>query len=207
MNIGIVIQARMGSTRLPGKILKPFHGKKVLLEIILENLHRIKDVKIVIATSTDINNDKLECFLREKNELVYRILDEQAISFAGIQVEKEKEKEAKKIERKTKAKNAVKASEKKVDADKPVDSKSSAGKEAVKTDKKKRTRMEKKDKVEKDIVSVENTPAAVEETPVDTEVMKDNPLLPPVVMETNDEDENLSVGDADTSDAAAQKNQ
>ncbi len=72
MNIGIVIQARMGSTRLPGKILKPFHGKKVLLEIILENLHRIKDVKIVIATSTDINNDKLECFLREKNELVYR---------------------------------------------------------------------------------------------------------------------------------------
>ena len=59
----------------------------------------------------------------KKNELVYRILDEQAISFAGIQVEKEKEKEAKKIERKTKAKNAVKASEKKVDADKPVDSK------------------------------------------------------------------------------------
>ena len=48
----------------------------------------------------------------KKNELVYRILDEQAISFAGIQVEKEKEKEAKKIERKTKAKNAVKASEK-----------------------------------------------------------------------------------------------
>ena len=143
----------------------------------------------------------------KKNELVYRILDEQAISFAGIQVEKEKEKEAKKIERKTKAKNAVKASEKKVDADKPVDSKSSAGKEAVKTDKKKRTRMEKKDKVEKDIVSVENTPAAVEETPVDTEVMKDKPLLPPVVMETNDEDENLSVGDADTSDAVAQKNQ
>ena len=129
----------------------------------------------------------------KKNELVYRILDEQAISFAGIQVEKEKEKEAKKIERKTKAKNAVKASEKKVDADKPVDSKSSAGKEVVKTDKKKRTRMEKKDKVEKDIVSVENTPAAVEETPVDTEVMKDKPLLPPVVMETNDEDENLSV--------------
>ena len=59
----------------------------------------------------------------KKNELVYRILDEQAISFAGIQVEKEKEKEAKKVERKTKAKNAVKASEKKVDADKRVDCK------------------------------------------------------------------------------------
>ena len=40
----------------------------------------------------------------KKEELVYRILDEQAISYAGIQAEKEKEKEAKKAERQTKAK-------------------------------------------------------------------------------------------------------
>ena len=39
----------------------------------------------------------------KKEELVYRILDEQAISYAGIQAEKEKEKEAKKAERQTKA--------------------------------------------------------------------------------------------------------
>ena len=37
----------------------------------------------------------------KKEELVYRILDEQAISYAGIQAEKEKEKEAKKAERQT----------------------------------------------------------------------------------------------------------
>ena len=36
----------------------------------------------------------------KKEELVYRILDEQAISYAGIQAEKEKEKEAKKAENK-----------------------------------------------------------------------------------------------------------
>ena len=34
----------------------------------------------------------------KKEELVYRILDEQAISYAVIQAEKEKEKEAKKAE-------------------------------------------------------------------------------------------------------------
>ena len=44
----------------------------------------------------------------KKEELVYRILDEQAISYAGIQAEKEKEKEAKKAERQTKAKKTYK---------------------------------------------------------------------------------------------------
>ena len=42
----------------------------------------------------------------KKDELIYRILDEQAISYAGIQAEKAKEKEAKKAERQTKAKKA-----------------------------------------------------------------------------------------------------
>jgi len=37
-----------------------------------------------------------------KQELIYRILDEQAVSLAGLQVEKEKEKEARKMEQKKK---------------------------------------------------------------------------------------------------------
>ena len=44
----------------------------------------------------------------KKEELVYRILDEQAISYAGQQAEKEKEKEAKKAEKQTKAKKPSK---------------------------------------------------------------------------------------------------
>ena len=71
MNIGIIIQARMGSTRLPGKILKEFYCKKTLLETLLNNLHKV-DVKVVVATSVNRNNDELEVFLKEKNELVYR---------------------------------------------------------------------------------------------------------------------------------------
>lgn len=72
MNIGIIIQARMGSTRLPGKILKKFYGNKTLLETILDNLHKIKQAKIIVATSESTNDDKLEEFLKEKNEIVYR---------------------------------------------------------------------------------------------------------------------------------------
>lgn len=72
MNIGIIIQARMGSTRLPGKILKPFYGGKTLLETLLDNLHKIEGVKVIVATSINENNNQLESFLKEKGELVYR---------------------------------------------------------------------------------------------------------------------------------------
>lgn len=72
MNIGIIIQARMGSTRLPGKILKQFYGGKTLLETLLDNLHKVAGTKVIVATSVNENNDKLETFLLKKEELVYR---------------------------------------------------------------------------------------------------------------------------------------
>ncbi len=50
-----IIQARMSSTRLPGKILKEIQGKP-MLELLVERLRRCKKLdKIVIATS---NNEK-----------------------------------------------------------------------------------------------------------------------------------------------------
>lgn len=72
MNIGIIVQARMGSTRLPGKIMKPFYQDKCILDILLENLHKVKDTKVIVATSTNPNNDELEKYLQQKGELVYR---------------------------------------------------------------------------------------------------------------------------------------
>lgn len=72
MNIGIIIQARMGSSRLPGKILKKFYGDDTLLETLLNNLHKIEGVKVIVATSVNENNDDLETFLLNKGELVYR---------------------------------------------------------------------------------------------------------------------------------------
>ncbi len=50
-NLLIIIQARMTSTRLPGKILLPLCGKTVL-ETMLDRLGKFKD-NIVIATTND----------------------------------------------------------------------------------------------------------------------------------------------------------
>lgn len=72
MNYGIIIQARMGSTRLPGKILKPFYEGETLIETILNNLHKVKGAKVIVATSINENNDPLESFLKEKGEIVFR---------------------------------------------------------------------------------------------------------------------------------------
>lgn len=72
MTIGIIIQARMGSTRLPGKILKQFYGGKTLIETLLDNLHKVEGAKVIVATSVNENNDQLDSFLSKKGEIVYR---------------------------------------------------------------------------------------------------------------------------------------
>ncbi|GAE85982.1 cytidylyltransferase domain-containing protein [Bacteroides reticulotermitis] len=72
MNIGIIIQARMGSVRLHGKILKKFYGEETLIEVLLNNLHKVEGTKVIVATSVNENNDDLETFLLNKGELVYR---------------------------------------------------------------------------------------------------------------------------------------
>lgn len=57
--IGIVIQARMNSTRLPGKVLKEFCGQPLLLfQIQLLKQFNI-DATIVIATSDHIKDDHI----------------------------------------------------------------------------------------------------------------------------------------------------
>ena len=72
MKTGIIIQARLGSTRLPGKVLKPFHGDKCILDIILDKLHQASDAQVIVATSTSKDNDALVEHLERNGELVYR---------------------------------------------------------------------------------------------------------------------------------------
>lgn len=71
MNL-LIIQARMGSSRFPGKVLKPIRGHS-LLEI---QQMRIKSSElvdeIVIATTTNPEDDAIEKFCIEKNIHYYR---------------------------------------------------------------------------------------------------------------------------------------
>jgi spore coat polysaccharide biosynthesis protein SpsF (cytidylyltransferase family)/aryl-alcohol dehydrogenase-like predicted oxidoreductase len=67
-----VIQARMGSTRLPGKVLAPVAGKPMLWHII----HRLGQCRTVdsvaVATSIDSRDDAIEKFCSEEGVVCVR---------------------------------------------------------------------------------------------------------------------------------------
>jgi spore coat polysaccharide biosynthesis protein SpsF len=71
-NVVGIIQARLGSTRLPGKILKKVKGK-TLLQHMVERLSHSKYMhKIVIATTTNPIDDALELFAKRNRYLFCR---------------------------------------------------------------------------------------------------------------------------------------
>ncbi len=56
MKIVAIVQARMGSTRLPNKVMKPINGVP-MIELLLMRLSKAKEIEqIVVATSTDPRN-------------------------------------------------------------------------------------------------------------------------------------------------------
>ena len=58
-NIGIVIQARTGSTRLPQKIIMPFYKNQSILEIILNKLKKL-NLPIIVATTKNKSDNIIE---------------------------------------------------------------------------------------------------------------------------------------------------
>lgn len=84
MNITFIIQARLGSTRLPKKILRPFYQNKSILDLLIEKLKLIPNTQIILATSTDPINNPLEqiayqnninCFRGSENDVLQRFID------------------------------------------------------------------------------------------------------------------------------------
>lgn len=71
-NTGIIVQARMASTRLPGKVLKPF-AKGTILQIITEKLHQqLPGYPLIIATSTNEKDNAIEQFAFKNDFLLFR---------------------------------------------------------------------------------------------------------------------------------------
>jgi len=80
MNITAIIQARMTSTRLPGKVLKTVLGKP-LLEYQIERVRRSTFIDdIVIATTTNDTDDPIVEFCKRIEMKYYRGSEEDVLS-------------------------------------------------------------------------------------------------------------------------------
>jgi spore coat polysaccharide biosynthesis protein SpsF len=67
-----IVQARMGSTRLPGKILKDMAGAPMLARV-LSRLGRARRLDaVMVATTTQPADDQVEAFCRQQGVEVFR---------------------------------------------------------------------------------------------------------------------------------------
>jgi glutamate-1-semialdehyde 2,1-aminomutase len=95
MKVVAIVQARMGSTRLPNKVMKPIGGVP-MIELLLTRLSRAKEIdQIIVATSLDTENQSLAehverlgylCFRGSENDVLQRYIDAAHASKADIVV-------------------------------------------------------------------------------------------------------------------------
>lgn len=67
----IIIQARLSSKRLPGKVLKKINGLEIIKHIIRNLKNSKHNLKIIVATSNAISDKKLVSFLKKNNILYF----------------------------------------------------------------------------------------------------------------------------------------
>ncbi len=87
-----VVQARMTSTRLPGKVLLEAMGRP-MLAYQLERVARVPSIDaIVVATTTNVSDDPVEAFAREGGYGIHRGSEHDVLSrFAGALAESDAE--------------------------------------------------------------------------------------------------------------------
>lgn len=78
MKPGIITQARMGSTRLPGKVMKTVNGRPLL------DYHLVRaqetDLPVIVATSDKPDDDVIVDFCEKKNIPIWRGSEEDVLS-------------------------------------------------------------------------------------------------------------------------------
>ena len=70
--IGAIVEARMGSSRLPGKILKEANGK-VILSLLIERISKVKEINtVIVATTINQKDDVLVEFCKNNGINYFR---------------------------------------------------------------------------------------------------------------------------------------
>jgi len=75
MKVGAIIQARMGSSRLPGKVLKhlPYHSELTTLHHVVHRVQRVKKIDdVIIATTTEAEDDPIVQTAKELHAPFFR---------------------------------------------------------------------------------------------------------------------------------------
>lgn len=67
MKISCIIQARVGSTRLPKKVLLKIQGKEILIHVLERVSYSKKIDKIIVATTLDSDDDEIETIVQGYN--------------------------------------------------------------------------------------------------------------------------------------------
>lgn len=83
MKIGIIVQARMGSTRLPGKVLKKIYRNETLLDLIINNLKELNHTIIIATTNKKIDrnivnfavNHNIDYYCGDENNVLKRFIN------------------------------------------------------------------------------------------------------------------------------------
>ncbi len=81
--VGIIVQARVGSTRLPRKVLKPlpYKSEKTVLDRVLERLKRVRKADlIVVATTKKSEDDAIVEVAKKQNVAVFRGSEKDVLS-------------------------------------------------------------------------------------------------------------------------------
>lgn len=68
----VLIQARLSSQRLPGKVLLPFTQNMSMLEFLLERFQTSSSLRVVVLTSTEPEDQKIVEVVKERGVEVFR---------------------------------------------------------------------------------------------------------------------------------------
>lgn len=147
----------------------------------------------------------------KKDELIYKILDEQAISYAGIQAEKSKEKEVKKTEKKVRAKKTVKEEKSATVAEEAAQTETvnitnvektteNLPQEKAATEKKRKTRTDKKGKTDTQAKEVDNNNIAITEEKIAEKVDNNGTNNNTITNSNNNSDNNTPINVTDNAD-------